>query len=514
MKRILSITLALVMLLALCACGSGSSGASAPAADEGKPSTITVGMTRGVETVDVMVTGSSPAILCCYEGLFMYNPDSGELEPWLAESYEFLSDTQIRIKLHEGVKFSNGEELTAEDVIYSYQRLADPDNGFSQAFYYQIFDFDNCYAEDDYTVVLTTYSVVGPLINYLGRIADIVNKDYFENISDEDLWDHTCGTGPYVETENISGDHTTLQLRDDYWKADAYPEVQTLILRSYSEVLTMYADFVNGDLDVILGLDDATYGTVTTDLPTATARTANELELCYLTLPSYVEAFSDVRVRQAIAEAVDWSVVIDNAVGALGVPATSNLSSTAAPFYKNEGAYPFDPDHAKALLAEAGYGGGLTLNVTATNSAMSVAAYETIQYYLAQVGIDLQYETLESGSAMPLIATGQTDMFLLESANTPVAEPALLMQHANADSGLAPCKILDEDYNALWNAAFSTTDEAERIELYNQIQDWLWANYRHIPIMEYISAYAYNDNISELNIVGNWCANMRFIHLA
>jgi len=504
MKKLISLTVALVMLLAL----------AVPVLAAEEPVTITVGMTRGVETVDLMVTGSSPAILCCYEGLFMFNPDTGALEPWLAESYEFLSDTQIRIKLHEGVLFSNGEELTAEDVIYSYQRLADPDNGFSQAFYYQIFDFDNCYAEDDYTVVLTTYDVVGPLINYLGRIADIVNKDYFEDIADEDLWDHTCGTGPYVITENISGDHTTLELRDDYWNADAYPEADTLILRSYSEVLTMYADFVNGDLDVILGLNDSTYNTVEADLPTATACTVNELELCYLTLPSYVESFADIRVRQAIAEAVDWAVVIDNAVGSLGTLATSNLSSSAAPFYKDEGAYPFDPDHAKELLAEAGYADGLTLNVTATNSAMSVAAYETIQYYLSQVGIDLQYETLESGSAMPLIATGQTDMFLLESANTPVAEPALLMQHANADSGLAPCKILDEDYNAIWNAAFSTTDEAERIDLYNQVQDWLWANYWHIPIMEYISAYAYNDRVAELNIVGNWCANMRFLHLA
>lgn len=506
MKRVLAMLLACVMVLALCACGS----TGGDSADD----TITVGMTRGVETVDIMVTGSSPAILCCYEGLFMYDPDAGELVPWLAESYEFLSETQIRIKLHEGVLFSNGEELTAEDVIYSYERLADPDNGFSQAPYYQIFDFDNCYAEDDYTVVLTTYEVVGPLLNYLGRICDIVNKDYFENIAEDDLWDHTCGTGPYVVEENISGDHTTLTLRDDYWNADAYPTAQTLVLRSYSEVLTMYTDFVNGELDVALGLDDSTYATVLDDVPNATARLANELELCYLVLPSYVEAFEDVRVRQAIAEAVDWAEVIDNAVGSLGTLATSNLSSTATPYYKDEGAYPYDPDHAKTLLAEAGYGDGLTLNVVATNSTMSVAAYETIQYYLAQVGIDLQYETLESGSAMPLIATGQTDMFLLESANTPVAEPALLMQHANDDSGLAPCKITDEAYNVLWDNAMSTTDEQARITLYQQMQDMLWENYWHIPIMEYISAYAYNDRVAELNIVGNWCANLRFLHLA
>lgn len=507
MKKAISLFLACLMLLALCACGGGSKSAS-------DDSTIVAGMTRGVETLDIMVTGSSPAMSCIYEGLFMFNPDSGELEPWLAESYEFISDKQIRIKLHEGVLFSNGEELTAEDVIYSYQRLADPENGFSQAFYYQIFDFANCYAEDDYTVVLTTYDVVGPLINYLGRIADIVNKDFYENIADEDLWDKTCGTGPYVPVENISGDHTTLQLRDDYWKTDAYPEAETIILRSYSEVLTMYTDFINGDLDVVLGLNDSTFATVETDLPGATARTVNELELCYLCLPSYVEEFQDVRVRRAIAEAVNWAEVIDNAVGSLGAPATSNLSSAAAPFYKDEGAYPFDPEHAKSLLAEAGYADGFVLDVTATNSAMSVAAYETIQFYLAEVGIDLQYQTLESGSAMPLIATGQTDLFLLESANTPVAEPALLMQHANDDSGLAPCKILDEGYNSIWDTAFSHTDESVRIQMYQQAQDWLWTNYWHIPIMEYISAYAYNDRVEELNIVGNWCASLRFVHLA
>lgn len=506
MKKAITLLLACVMLLALCACGGGG--------ESKDGTTITAGMTRGVETLDVMVTGSSPALACIYEGLFMYNPDSGELEPWLAESYEFLSDTQIRIKLHEGVLFSNGEELTAEDVIYSYERLADPDNGFSQAFYYQVFDFDNCYAEDDYTVVLTTYDVVGPLLTYLGRIADIVNKDFFENLAAEDMWDQTCGTGPYVPVENISGDHTTLKLRDDYWKADAYPEADTIILRSYSEVLTMYTDFVNGDLDVVLGLNDSTINTVESELPGSTARKVNELELCYLCLPSYVEEFEDIRVRQAIAEAVDWREVISNAVGSLGALASSNLSSSATPYYVNQMAYPYDPSHAQQLLNEAGYGDGFTLNVTATNSAMSVAAYETIQYYLSVVGIDLQYETLESGSAMPLIATGQTDLFLLESANTPVAEPALLMQHANDDSGLAPCKILDPEYNAIWDAAFNTTDEATRVAYYQQAQTWLWNNYWHIPIMEYISAYAYNDRVAELNIVGNWCASLRFIHLA
>ena len=507
MKKAISLILACVMLLALCACGGGSK----TAADDG---TIVAGMTRPVETLDLSITGSSPAMACIYEGLFMFNPDSGELEPWLAESYEFISDTQIRIKLHEGVLFSNGKELKATDVIYSYKYLSDPANGFSQAFYYQIFDFANCYAEDDYTVVLTTNGVVGPLISYFGRIADIVYEGFFETVSAEERWTTTGGTGPYVATENISGDHTTLELREDYWNKDAMPEAETIVLRSYSEVLTMYTDFINGDLDIVLGLNDSTIATVEEELEGATARKVSELELCYLCLPSYVEEFQDIRVRQAIAEAVNWEDVIANAVGSLGGLATSNLSSTAAPFYAAQTAYPYDPNHAQQLLAEAGYPDGFDLNVTATNSAMSIAAYETIQFYLSVVGINLQYETLEPGSAMPLIATGQTDMFLLESANTPVAEPALLMQHANDDSGLAPCKIMDPEYNAIWDAAFNTTDAAAREDYYKQAQTWLWNNYWHIPIMEYISAYAYNDRIEELNIVGNWCANLRFMHLA
>ena len=189
MKKAISLVLACIMLLALCACGGGSK-------TEANDGTVTVGMTRGVETLDLSVTGSSPALASIYEGLFMYNPDSGELEPWLAESYEFISDTQIRIKLREGVLFSNGEELKATDVIYSYQYLGDPANGFMQAFYYQVFDFANCYAEDDYTVVLATNGVVGPLLSYLGRIGDITKEGYFESVSAEERWTTTCGTGP------------------------------------------------------------------------------------------------------------------------------------------------------------------------------------------------------------------------------------------------------------------------------------------------------------------------------
>lgn len=532
--KILSLLLAIAMTMSLAACGGTSNEGTTPAADSAtsagdggssnagsdEPVTITVGVNKVPTSFDILENGTGMAQKLVYESLFRYNPDTEEIEPWLAESYEWANDEgkTMRIKLRDNVYFSNGEKLTAEDVLYSYSRIADPQNASMQASYYMMYDYDNSYAEDELTVILTTYEPYGPGIANLARIPEIICKSYYENATPEQLWDHTCGTGPYMVVENISGSHTTLALRDDYWNLDAIDGVDTFIIRGYSEVSTMFIDFENGALDLVVNLDDSSYQRLLNgEVQGVTVGAVSEMELYYITLPEYVEVFDDIRIREAFTLAINWTVVGEIAMGSLAVPATSNLSSAAVPYYQNQGAYEHNPERAKELIAEAGYADGeIVLNCLGTNTASDIRINETIQAYLAEVGIVMNFESYESSAVMPRIAGGETDFFILTGvAGTEVPEPALLMQNCHAGSMLAPCKVTDEEYNSYWNQGLYSTDETTRIDAYTKCQEWLHNNYRHIPIMEYKAAYAYYDSkIASFTITTGFNADLTRVKLA
>lgn len=179
--RILCLTLSLLMLLT--ACGGGGSG------KVDTSNAIRVGVTQAPVSFDMLTYGTGTAYQLVFEGLFDMNPVTGEVEPWLAESYEWLDDCTIRIKLHDNVYFSNGDKLTAEDVLYSYRCHVDSASTVKSN--YNIFDFEKCYAEDELTVVLATYEPTGSLLLYMAKYPDIVCKAYYESLDSEKLWDHT-----------------------------------------------------------------------------------------------------------------------------------------------------------------------------------------------------------------------------------------------------------------------------------------------------------------------------------
>ena len=227
----------------------------------------------------------------------------------------------------------------------------------------------------------------------MAKYPDIVCKSYYEKLDSGKLWDHTCGTGPYVVNENVSGSHYTLSLREDYWNTEYIPEVQMFQLVYYGEMSTMLIDFENGDLDAIIGLDESTTNRlVNGEIEGAVVETKATYNIDYLVLPEYVSYFQDIRVRQAIAIGVDWGVVTKNAYGSLGQQATSVLPTSMSNYYKSEGAYKYDPEAAKALLEDVGYSAGeIVLNALASTNPEHVRIYETLQYYLNEIGITLNF---------------------------------------------------------------------------------------------------------------------------
>ncbi len=390
------------------------------------------------------------------------------------------------------------------------------DNSSTVKSNYSIYDFDKCYVEDELTLVLTTFEPNGSLLLNMAKYPDIVCKAYYEKLKDEDLWDHTCGTGPYTLVENVSGSHYTMTLRDDYWNTAYMPEVKTFQLQYYAEMSTMLIDFSNGDLDMVVGLDESSLNRLNSgEVAGAVVETKATYNVDYLVLPEYFEAFQDQRVRQAIALGVDWAEVAANAFGSLGQVATSVLPTSMSNYYKNVGAYEYDPEAAKALLAEAGYAAGdIVINALAPSQTEAVRMYETIQFYMDQIGITLNFTTQEMSAVMPSVTAGQTDMFVLLCMSAPsVPEPTTVLEHAHANSMMKTCVISDPQYNEYWNGFVNSNDEALRKESMDLVQDWLHENCWLIPICERTFAYAYGSRIDGVHISSATNPELRFTKL-
>ena len=529
--RLAAILLALILIVSACANksnggttpgtttpGETSPGSAAPGGSggAGDPVTVTIGINFQFSNMDLLEGGHSTALNLLYEGLFKTNPYTGEVEKQLVREWEYLDDLTIKLELRDDVYFQCGRHLTSEDVLYSLTDMA----GSTFGQYYSAYDLENSKAEGDFTVIIKTFESFGPGIVNFARAGDIHCSVHYPTFTPADIWDHHCGTGPYTLVENVSGSHTTLKLREDYWNKSAMPEVDTFILRSYSEVSTMFIDFENGALDMVFSLDDSSYRRLLAgEVAGATVKAPSIYNMYNLILPEYVEYFKDIRVREAITIAIDWTVVGEIGMGALASLPTSNLPVSMYPFYKYQGAYEFNPERAKKLLAEAGYpDGGIVLNVVATIDPAELRIYESMQAYLADIGIELKFEAFDPSTAMPRIASGDTDMWIMVPRGAaPIAEPTLTLSdgHAHAGAFLAPTRITDPVYNSYWDAGKFSLDLNKRIEAYGKVQEWLHNNYRHIPIMEVVNPFAYYDKVvADFNSYEVYGPNLRWVKLA
>lgn len=519
MKKLITLLLAVAMLLALAACGGGAetaepaaeaAPAEAPEADAatGPKETVTIGWTYNPEDFEPAFSNNSIGLDNVYESLFIINPDTGELENLLAESYEWIDDVTLQISLNPNAKFSNGEPVTPEDVLFSMQYYIDAGSNLST--YYVNYDFENCEIIDDTTFILKYFEPYGPSLNYL-TLCKIQNESFYSEFSNEPYWDEPCGSGPYEVVENVSGSHTTYRLREDYWNQDAMPEVKEFIVKSYPETSTMYIDFENGALDIAWNIDNA-------DAQRAMDAGYNvtiqpDLDVKMFNMATYKEEFQNPLVREAIACAVEWDLVGEAAFGILCTPATSTLPAGCD--YKIETEpYTYDPEYAKQLLAEAGYPDGFDIHFVLVQDVTNQRMAEAIQGYLADVGINFTFDLFEIPTAIPMFMSGQTDGIIKTAMGGAFClEPDQIYDTMKATSTNIACAVTDEEFDSYLMDGLYSVDPAVREECYGNAQTWLRDNYWAIPICESAAAYVCADGVT-LNAINMLAPMLRYVHVS
>ena len=416
--------------------------------------------------------GDAPYVYAVYERLVDVTPDF-EVVPELAESWESNEDaTEWTFHLREGVKFHDGSDFDADDVVYTYQRILDPELGSSgYAILGAILTQDSIVAVDEHTVVFRTEkpAVTLPMI-LTTKETGIVP----EGATAEDLRLHGVGTGPYMYDSFEPGtDYVRVVANPDYWQ-EGLPKAACLEIRTIQEATTAAAALQGGDVDVVLQVDAAVLPTLQDDSNIQLLETA--AGNC-MTLSMFTDTppFDDIKVREALKKVVDRDQMVQMVLLGFGETGADNPIPITDPmsFLYGQEAPAQDIEGAKALLAEAGFDESNPLTIDLYTSEAIPGHVRMSQVFAeqaAEAGIVVNVIQMPAG-------TFWDDVWLIQDFVTSAwsRRPVIVaegMAYACA-SEYPETHWCRPEFDELMAKAASTLDEAERMDLLHEMQEMI-----------------------------------------
>jgi peptide/nickel transport system substrate-binding protein len=330
-----------------------------------------------------------------YDNLVSIDQDL-KLQPGLAETWMASPDNlTYTFKLRRGAKFHNGREVTADDVIYSYNRILDPKTNASQKV--DLETIDSMTAPDPYTLVIKTKFVFGEFLTALaGYSTMIVPKEVVEQ--NGDLRKVAIGSGPFILEEWREKTHIKLRKNPDHWEANNI-YVDRITVPIIPDEQTALAQLRSGAVHSLLLSDLKNVGLVKDD-PALALQRSPTLQTDILVFNCGKPPFDDLKLRQAFSWAVGRQKVLAGGAAGLG-ELTGPLPPAMKPHALPGDSFPShtpDKEQAKALLKEVGKDSGFspTILVSATNpNARGMLNAQVLADELRQVGVNLQIQMLE-----------------------------------------------------------------------------------------------------------------------
>ena len=541
-KRILPLLLTAAMVAGLAGCGSSAAKETTAASDNNQTTaeSTEAGSTTGEKILKVQV-GPDPEtvdpalnsavdggnmILHAFEGLLTLD-ENGQLKEGQAESWETSEDGLTwTFHLRDGLKWSDGTDLTAKDFVYSWQRVCDPNvaapyaetvlgmvKGYDEAIAGDITKLD-VQAPDEKTVVV---NLANPC-SYFGELAAFATLNPVQQATVEangDAWATSADTyisnGPFMMTEWVPGSHITFSKNPNYWNAEAI-KLDKLEFELIEDSNAAYSAYTSGEVDMIKDVP-------TEEIPSLQGNDDFHVDpiigTYYVSLNLQKEYFQDARVRKALSLAIDRNYVANTLMQGTYSPASAIvgpgwLDTDGSSFAENaNGGTPYiDNDNfdanleeAKKLLEEAGYPNGEgfpQIEYTTNDAGYHKVVAEYLQQAWAAIGIDLKVNIVEWASFTPMRRNGEFDV----ARNGWVGDytdPSNILELFCTTNGNNDGKYTNADFDAAIEDSRATTDAATRSADLHKAEDTLMNDAGCIPI-----AY-YNDFwLQSSKITGSW----------
>ena len=352
---------------------------------------------------------------------------NSKIVPSLAESWDISDDgLEYTFHLRQGVKFHNGNDFTAEDVAYTFHRMLTVEGGVNTEFIDQIKGADELLAGetdtlegvevvDDYTIKVTLKE---PFAGFLASISSpgvsIYDSEATEAAGDQFGMDPavTVGTGPFEFSSWSFNNQLVLTRNEDYWKgASGLPGV---VIKIIPDTETQSMMFESGELDIL----DLDYAADSVDRFTETYPDqivqGPRVGIVYFTMNCNKKPFQDVRVRKAVQMSIDRQAILDALYGGRGQVEQGIFPHGLIGFNPDQEEIKYDPEAAKALLAEAGYADGFDMEIAADSSASDTMtmALEIVSDQLAEVGIRAEIKNYDESTWLETRKSGELGSFM------------------------------------------------------------------------------------------------------
>jgi peptide/nickel transport system substrate-binding protein len=325
-----------------------------------------------------------------YEGLVRFDRD-GAVVPALAESWRVSDDgLSITFRMRRGVRFHDGSPLTLDDVVQKFERAMDPTSGHTHPEYYEA--IEAVVADpNDHTVTFRLSRPQRSLLNDLARPDSIV----YPAGSEDRQRSRPIGTGPFRFAAYREGADVRLERFEDYY-LDGVPYLDAVTFRILGDPNARFAALRAGDVDLVgTSLAPEQFLQLAT-LPSVKGTEGTGTTEITLAMNNGRPPFDDLRVRRAINHAIDKRAIVDGAMFGLGTIIGTHMSP-AEPYYVDlTGTYPYDPERARELLAEAGHPDGFALTFELPEPyALERRAGQVIEQQLEAVGLDVELRVVE-----------------------------------------------------------------------------------------------------------------------
>ena len=456
-----------------------------PALGQTPPNVLVVGQIAEPASLDPHVSTASNDFRIAvnvYDGLVRNTPGTLEIEPALATDWTISDDgLEYIFNLRDGVTFHDGTPFNAEAVKFNFDRMLDESHPFAStgpfplAFFFS--SIDNVEVVDDLTVKFTLNEAFAPLMSNLASPSGLMVSPAAVEQHGADYGRNPVGTGPFKFEEWQSNTRVVVSRNEDYWDGPA--PLEAVIFRPIVDANTRVAEMLSGGIDVLLETPPDNVAQFRDD-PSFQLKEAVGPHVWYVMLNAKEGPFADKLVRQAVNYAVNKdSLVTDVLQGTADVSAGPIPPAFNWAYNEDVEPYPYDPDRARELLAEAGAeGASLTFLVTEGGSGMldPVPMGTAIQADLAAVGLDVEIKTYEWNTFLSEVnpgLEGKADMAEMAWMTTdPDTLPFLTLRTAAfpEQGGFNSSYYSNPEVDALLDQARVSTDPEERGELYRQVQ--------------------------------------------
>ena len=512
-KKLLALFLALVMVGAvLPGCGDGSKdpggqGNNGKTGEPVKGGEITVGIAQDLDdSLDphqTVAAGTREVLFNIFEGLVKPNSD-GEMIPAVAEKYTLSEDgTTYTFTLREGVKFHNGQTVTAEDVVYSINRCAAVPEGQEKPLVAAFSAVKSVEALDEKTVAVTIAQRDLEFISYM--TAAIIPADY------ENQDTAPVGTGPFKFVSRTPQENFIMERFEDYWGAPAWLDKVTYKICENADALVMN---LNGSsIDLCAHLTSAQAAQLNSNFKVLEG-TMNLVQAIYLN--NQAKPFDNQLVRQALCYAIDRQGIMDMVADGHGTAVGSSIYPAFTKYFLPElvDKYPHSVEKAKELLAQAGYPNGFDMTISVPNNYQPhMDTAEVVAEQLREAGIRVTIQPVEWSTWLDTIYNGRQFQATVVGVDAANMTARAMLERFTSDYAKNFINYSNPAYDALFQQAINATDEATQTDLYKQMETMLADTAANVYIQDLSDLVAMRQDLGGLKFYPIYVLDLSTVYL-